>query len=236
MWERGVAGAEKVMAEYTLQAQPRQITGKKVGRLRREGVVPAVVYGPALSGPQSIQLDRKAFETLYARAGLSRLVTLTVDGGRGQPVFIRDVQYNLLRRRIDHVDFYAARMDVETTVSVPVTLVGDAPVATRGEGVVTQALTSVTLRALPRDIPPHLEIDASRIETLNDDVRIADLTLPSGVTVVDPPDTIVISVTRVSVEVEEVAEPVAAEAAEVEEASAEETPTGEAADESAGEA
>lgn len=203
------------MVEYTLQAQPRELIGKKVGRLRREGMLPAVVYGPALPGPRSIQLTRKEFETLYARSGLSRLVTLTVDSGEGQPVFIRDVQYNLLKRRIDHVDFYAARMDTETTASVPIVLVGEAPVTARGEGVVTQALTSVTLRALPRAIPPHLEIDASQIATLNDDVRVGDLALPPGVTVVDPADTIIISVTRVTTEEAVPAESVAAEAAAV---------------------
>lgn len=194
------------MADYTLRAQPREITGKKVAQLRRAGLLPAVVYGPALPGPQSIQLDQKDFVALYTRSGLSRLVTLSVgDTEPGQQVFIRDVHYNLLKRRIDHVDFYAARMDTETTASVPVHLVGEAPVAARNEGVVTQVLTSVTLRALPHSIPAHLEIDASQIETLNDDVRIGDLALPAGVTAVDHADTIVISVTRAAGDVEPVA-------------------------------
>jgi large subunit ribosomal protein L25 len=185
------------MADLTLTAQPRDLTGKKVGRLRRAGLLPAVVYGPALPGPRSIQLDYKQFEAIYSAAGLTKLITLTIgDSDRGQPVFIRDVQYNLLRRRIDHVDFYAARMDTETTATVPVVLVGEAPVVARGEGVISQVLASVTVRALPQAIPAHLEADARRIETINDDVRVADLSLPPGVTVVEPPDAIVVSVTR----------------------------------------
>lgn len=185
------------MAELTLTAQPRDLTGKKVGRLRRAGVLPAVVYGPALAGPRSIQLDYKQFEAVYAAAGLSKLITLKIgDNGQSQPVFIRDVQYNMLRRRIDHVDLYAAKLDAETTVAVPVILVGEAPVVTRGEGVITQVLASVTVRALPQALPAHLEVDARRIATVDDDVRVADLRLPPGVAVVEPPDAIVIAVTR----------------------------------------
>jgi large subunit ribosomal protein L25 len=218
------------MADLTLNAQPREVTGKQVKRLRRAGTVPAVVYGPAVSGPRSIQLDYKAFEAVYGAAGLSRLITLSVGGGAGQPVFIRDVQYNLLKRRVDHVDFYAAKMDVETTAAVPVVLVGEAPVATRDEGVVTQVLTSVTVRALPRAIPAHLEVDASAIETLDDDVRVADLRLPPDVTVVDNPDAIVISVTRMRVEEPELveAEEPAAEAEGADEAAEADEPTAEA--------
>jgi large subunit ribosomal protein L25 len=225
------------MADLILNAQPRELTGKQVRRLRRAGMAPAVVYGPAVSAPQSIQLDYKEFEAVYAAAGLSRLITLAVANGGGQPVFIRDVQYNLLKRRIDHVDFYAAKMDVETTAAVPILLVGEAPVATRDEGVVTQVLMSVTVRALPRAIPAHLEVDASAIETLNDDVRVADLRLPPDVTVVDNPDAIVVSVTRAMVEEpepveEEIPAEEAAEAAEAE-APAEPGAEAEASDEDA---
>lgn len=203
------------MADLTLAAQPRDVIGKQVNRLRKVGVLPAVVYGPALTGPRSIQLDYKTFESVYAHAGLSRLIALTIgEDGQAQPVFIRDVQYNLLKRRVDHVDFYAAQMDVETTASIQVVLVGEAPIVTRGEGVISQVLNAVTVRALPRAIPAHLEIDASRIKTFNDDVRVGDLSVPDGVSIVDSPDSVVISVTRSRGEepTAEVEAPAAAEA------------------------
>jgi large subunit ribosomal protein L25 len=158
-----------------------------------------------------------------------------IDGQR-QSVFIRDVQYNLLRRAVDHVDFYAANLNVDTTVSVPVVLTGEAPIVARGEGVVSLVHPTVSVRALPANIPTLFEVDASRIESVDNDVRVGDLTAPAGVTIVDAPDTVIVSVSRttVDVEVEEAAAAAAAEAAEAATAEAAEGAADEtAADENA---
>lgn len=207
------------MADLTITAQQRTVIGKKSRRLRRSGLLPAVVYGPAMSEPHPLQLDAREFDLLYRSAGMTQLVDLVVDGVGRQRVFIRDIQFNLLKRQIDHVDFYAANLNVETTMAVPIVLVGEAPVAARGEGVVTLAYQTVTVRALPAEVPAHFEVDASHIETINDDVRVSQLSVPAGVTILDDPDTVVVSVTRATVE-EEVAE--VAEAAEGAEETAEE--------------
>ena len=211
------------MADLTLTVQPRDIVGKKVRRLRRTGLLPAVVYGPTIAAPHSVQLDRREFEAVYHAAGTTQLVDLVFagDGGR-TTVFIRDVQYNLLKRQIDHVDFYAANLRVETTMAVPVVLAGEAPIAARGEAIVTLSHASVTVRALPTDIPAHLEADISRIETLGDDIRVADLPVPPNVTVIDSPDTVIVSVTRPTVEVEEEAPVEEAAAADTAEEAADE--------------
>jgi large subunit ribosomal protein L25 len=222
----------EAMADLVLNARPRDIIGKQVGQLRRAGVLPAVVYGPAMPGPSSIQLDYKEFAAVYSRAGRSKLITLTI-GDQPRTVFIREVQYNMLRRRVDHVDFYAAQMDVETTVSVPVVLVGEAPISRSGDAVVNQVLETVMVRALPRAIPGHLEVDAGRIATVDDDVRVGDLSVPSGVTIVDNPEAIVVSVTRsrLATEVAEEEAVTAEEVAASQEPTTDETDqTGEAAD------
>jgi large subunit ribosomal protein L25 len=202
------------MSDLTINAQPRTVLGKKSRRLRREGLLPAVIYGPAVDAPQPLQLDARQFEVVYRAAGLTQLVDLVVDGGNRQRVFIRDVQHNLLKRRIDHVDFYAANLNVETTVAVPVVLIGEAPVVARAEGVLSQPVTTVSVRALPANVPASFEVDLTQIETLNDDVRVSNLVAPEGVTLLDDPDTVLVSVTRAVVEEEEVAEEV--EEAEVE--------------------
>lgn len=225
------------MADLTLNAEPRALLGKKSRRLRRSGLLPAVVYGPAVREPRALQLDARAFDTVYRAAGMTQLVDLVIDGQR-QSVFIRDVQYNLLRRAVDHVDFYAANLNVETIVAVPVVLTGEAPIVARGEGVVSLEHQTVNVRALPAHIPALFEVDASRIESVDNDVRVGDLTAPAGVTIVDDPDTVIVSVSRstVDVEVEEAAEAAAAEAAEAAtaetaEGAAEETDEPAAADE-----
>jgi large subunit ribosomal protein L25 len=97
------------MADLSLTAQPRATVGKRVRQLRRAGRLPAVIYGPALDAPQSIQLDQQEFETVYHAAGLVKPIDLTVVGGGSREVAIKDVQYNLLQRRVVHVDFYAGR-------------------------------------------------------------------------------------------------------------------------------
>lgn len=214
------------MADLTITAQQRTVIGKKSRRLRRSGLLPAVVYGPAISEPHPLQLDAREFDLLYRSAGMTQLVDLVVDGVGRQRVFIRDIQFNLLKRQIDHVDFYAANLNVETTMAVPIVLVGEAPVAARGEGVVTLAYQTVSVRALPTEVPAHFEVDTSHIETINDDVRVSQLSVPAGVTILDDPDTVVVSVTRATIEEEvvEVAEAAeeTAEAAEGAEETAEE--------------
>jgi large subunit ribosomal protein L25 len=221
------------MADLTINAQPREVVGKKVKKLRREGFVPAVVYGPAVDAPRAVQIERKAFESVYRAAGTSQLVGLAVGAERRTtPVFIRDVQYNMLKRRVDHIDFYAANLRAETTVNVPVVLTGEAPIVRRGEAILNQVVNTVAVRALPTEIPAHIEVDLAGVETLNDDIRVSDLTVPAGVTLVDSPETMIVSVTAPTVEVVE--EPVAAEAAAEPEA-AEEPEAETAAEAGAGE-
>lgn len=194
------------MADLTLSAQPRELIGKKVSQLRRVGQLPAVIYGPAIAAPQAIQLDAKQFETVYHAAGLTHVIDLAVGDGLPTTVLIREVQYNLLKRAIDHVDFYAANLREQTIVAIPLTLVGEAPVVARGEGVLNQIHTTVRVSALPTAIPSHLEIDLSSVQTVNDDVRVSDLTAPADVTIVDSPDTVLVAVTHVAgVPVEEAA-------------------------------
>jgi large subunit ribosomal protein L25 len=210
--KRGGVWTEEMMAtqDLTLTARPRELTGKKVGRLRREGLLPAVVYGPGLSGSRVLQLPVAEFQTVYRTAGTSRLIRLQVDQSPEQwRVFIKTVQYDLLKRRIEHVDFYAANLREETTVAVPVVLTGEAPIAARGEAVVSLQLTTLDLRALPMAIPPRIEIDISRIESPDDDIRVGDVPLPEGVSTAVAPETVLVSVTRVTTGAEE---PVAAEA------------------------
>lgn len=203
--------------DLTLLAHLRVERGKKVRKLRREGIMPGVVYGPAIAEPHGIQFDSKAFETLYQSAGKTTLIRLQLGAVSQQwRVFIRSVQYNALKRKIEHVDFYAANLLEETTVVVPIHIVGEAPVVALGTGMLEQVHHTVSVRALPTNVPSHLDADISTLATLVDSIRVSDLQLPPGVTIIDAADTVLITATRTGMaEAEEeaaaVSEPVPAE-------------------------
>ncbi len=206
------------MARQRLSAQPRAVLGKKVKKLRREGLVPAVLYGPAVKTPRPLELSARDVERTYAYAGSSTLLDLVVDGGRPQPVLIHAVQHDPFRRYLLHVDFLAPDMNVELTVAVPLALVGESPAVNEG-GVLSQLLTEVQVRCLPDAIPHALEFDLSGVTEIGAQVTAGEIPLPAGVALVTAEDDLVLKIDQPQVaepetvdEAEETAEPEDAEA------------------------
>lgn len=166
--------------DLTLRAEPRTVHGKKVSRLRREGLVPGVVYGPVISETISVSVNRRDFEKFFHAAGHSTVFTLTWDGGK-QPVIIREVQVDPVSRAPLHIDFFAPNMRVALRQAVPVVLHNHAAGA---EGVLQVALTEVEVEALPADLPHQLDADIAGLVSVGDTLRVGDLTAPKGVTIV----------------------------------------------------
>src|SRR5262245_61410913 len=193
------------MADATLTAERRTAAGKgPAGRARREGLVPAVVYG---LGEDNVPVSVKARELthiLSGAAGANTLITLTIDGHE-QLALARQIQRNPVKGTLVHVDFIRIRADQAIQADVPVHLVGDAEGVSVG-GVLEQMIHTVSVEAKPADVPASLEIDISALE-IGDSVRVSDLVIPAGVTVRNEPEDLVahISAPRVA-EVEEAAE------------------------------
>ena len=181
------------MARQRVSAQPRAVLGKKVKKLRREGLVPAVLYGPAVQGVRPLELPARDIERTYAHAGTSTLLDLVVDGGRPQPVLIHAVQHDPFRRHLLHVDFFAPDMNVDLTVTVPLALVGESQAVDEG-GVLTQFLTEVQVRCLPDAIPHALEFDLSGVIAVGTQITAGELPLPAGVALVTPEDELVLKI------------------------------------------
>lgn len=165
--------------DLTLRAEPRTVHGKKVSRLRREGLVPGVVYGPVISETISVSVNRREFEKFFQSAGHSTVFTLTWDGGT-QPVIIREVQVDPVTRVALHIDFFAPNMRVVLRQAVPVVLQNHGT----PEGNLQVALTEVEVEALPSDLPHQLDADVSGLIAIGDTLRVADLVAPAGVTIV----------------------------------------------------
>jgi large subunit ribosomal protein L25 len=165
-----------------LVAEPRDILGKKVALLRRDGKLPAVVYGHGHAS-EAIQLDAHEFEILRRHAGRNALVDLKVGSGRAYPVLLHGVQEHPVNRKPIHVDFFVVKMTEEMAVDVPVAVVGESEAVAKQGGTLLHLRDTVHIRALPADIPPSLELDVTPLDNFDAVLHVSDLVVPAGVTV-----------------------------------------------------
>lgn len=186
--------------ELVLMAEPREIHGKKVKRLRREGLVPGVVYGPVVDETVSVSVNEREFRKFYMAHGHSTIFTLKWDGG-SQPVLIREVQVDPVRQDMLHIDFFAPNMTVKLRQSVPVALHNAAEEIQAG-GVLQHTLNEIEVEALPADLPSEIGVDISSLTSIGDSLHVRDIAAPANVEIVTDPDTTVASVIHQVVEEE----------------------------------
>ncbi|MEM7128550.1 MAG: 50S ribosomal protein L25 [Chloroflexota bacterium] len=161
------------MATLELGAGPRKLIGRKVKQLRRQGIIPVVVYGN-VEEALSLQVPEREFERTLRDGGNSQLIQLSVEDGSKHNVLLRDLQRHPVRHTLLHADFYAINMSEKQQVSIPLVPVNE-PAAMASGLMVLQAMDTVEIEALPNAIPATIEVD------------ITDLTLESSITVADLP-------------------------------------------------
>ncbi len=215
------------MQSLTLQANKRNVLGKKTRFLRRQGVTPAHLFGHGLES-LPLQCDTAELRQIIAQAGTTRLISLDIVGDK-QPrrIFIREIQRDACTGKLLHVDFYQVRMEEKIKSDIPIVLVGEAPAMKEKGRILTHGVTSLSIECLPDKLPPQVEVDLSPLEELDQAIYVRDITLSPDITLITDPDQMVVKVAEVYVEkVEEVVEAeveaVEAEAAEAEETTAEE--------------
>lgn len=179
----------------TLAATSRTVTGRKVAAIRREGRLPAVVYGHGVAS-KSVSLDAHEFDLLRHRAGSNILVDLVVDERTPQAVLIHAVQIDVVSRRALHADLLAVQMTEERTVDVPVHATGTSPADELGQGTLLHVLEHVKVRALPDNLPASIEYDVSGLTEVDSAVFVSDLAIPEGVTLLSDPGEIVAKILR----------------------------------------
>jgi large subunit ribosomal protein L25 len=196
----------------TLSIEPRDRFRKQNRAVRAAGLVPAVIYGHRVD-PVSVSLPRREFQRAFHKVGKTQLLDLQI-GGEPSPrkVLVREVQYDPRRGDMLHVDFYQVNLKEKITADVPVVVVGESPAVQRRDGELQHSLHSLKVTCLPADIPEHIEVDVSGLENVDDSIRIAQLTVPSGVEVLGDPDEVVVKVAHLRVQEEEA--PVVAEGEE----------------------
>jgi large subunit ribosomal protein L25 len=209
------------MAEVKLSAEPREGVGKGAARkARAAGKVPAVLYGPEVE-PMRLAVDaRELWHALHTDAGTNVLINLQLDGD----TFLtmpREIQRDIVRGSLLHVDFLRIRRDVAIQVEVPIHLVGESAGVKEG-GVVEHHLWELRVEVLPQDVPESLEADISHLN-IGDSLHVSDIKIPGNVTVVTPMEETLVTVVPPPVLVVEPTEEELAAA----EAAAAEAPEGE---------
>ena len=212
------------MAEHLkLSATVRKATGKGVAkRLRKEGIIPAVVYGHKTSSiPLAINL-KQFMRVIIGGKSEHKLFGLSIEGNgeeKEKTVMIKEIQIDPLKIRYLHVDFFEVAMDEEVTLSIPIKLTGVAEGVKVG-GVLQQVRRELEIKCLPSQIPDSLEIDVSSLQ-IGDSIHLEAVQMPPGIKVLEDADLTVATILAPTVE-KEVVEEVAAEEEEVEKAAAEE--------------
>lgn len=181
------------MAEsYTLEAQPRTLIGKKVGQLRRAGIVPVVVYGAKVQ-PMHLQINERVLTNTLYKAGGTHIINIDIEG-KTQQVIARDVQRDVMRGNILHVDFLAIDATTLISAEIPVHFSGESPAVETGQGILMSGISSVTIEALPSDLIDRIEVDLSLLKNVNDTMYVRDLKLGDKIAVLTDEDAMIVRV------------------------------------------
>ncbi|HEX2623550.1 MAG TPA: 50S ribosomal protein L25 [Phototrophicaceae bacterium] len=184
------------MADFSIEAQPRSITGKKVSQVRNQGLVPGTIYGPK-SQPVSIQVPYRPLEIALTKAGGTNLIDLVVEG-KTRTVLAREVQRDPIKRTIRHIDFYEVDLLSKIRTSVPLHFVGESPVVAQKRGVLITGPAAITIEVLPTKLLHVIEVDLSSLKNLGDSVTVADLKLGDDIHIVDDPEEMLAKVIQTS--------------------------------------
>lgn len=200
------------MNKIILKASKRSLLGKKVKKLRHEGILPANVYGQSIKS-QAIQVSMNDFQKVHKKAGKTKIVDLEVDKDI-LPVLIQNIQTNPLTGVPVHTDFYRVNLKQKIQTEVSVELIGEARAVVEKIGMLLQTLNKVEIEALPTDLPEKLTLDVSKLAKVDEELKVMDLKLPVGVELITDKNISIVKVGElVSKEAEALAEQEAAAAA-----------------------
>lgn len=185
-------------------------SSNSTNRLRREGFLPGILYGPK-DDNLSIKFNKKEFEKIFYKVGEHTILNLVVEDKKQDfRVLIHDYQIDPVDKHLTHVDFLIISDDRPVKTNIPIRIIG-APKGVKVGGILEEFITSIKIKALPKDIPHFIEIDVTDLD-VSESYKVRDLTIPENVTVLNPQDQTIVGVvtSRVTKEEEE-------EAAETEE-------------------
>jgi large subunit ribosomal protein L25 len=180
------------METLELKADVRETTGRKVKTLRQEGFIPAVLYGH--TDPVLLQIEAKPLGKVLREAGTHQLIGLQIGNKKPVVTLAREIQRDPIRHSYLHVDFFAVKMDEKVTAHVPLVITGEAPAVKNQGGILTQGMDEVEIECLPADLLSAIEVNIDGLLGYNDSISVADLVVPTTVTILSDPDSMVVKV------------------------------------------
>lgn len=193
-----------------LKTQARIILGKKVKSLRKQGLIPAELYGHQTEN-RHLAVFAKEFQKIFKEAGESTIINLATDENQIIPAMIYEVQTDPLSDQILNVDFYQIKMSEKICVPVPFVFAGEAPAVKNFGGILVKTLQEIEIEALPADLPHNIQIDLTKLDAIGKNIAVKDLPANDKIKFLSAPETIIATVVE----------------AQTEEAAAEKTPTAE---------
>lgn len=190
----------------SIKAEKRKELGKKVNNLRRQGILPAILYGPEIDN-LNIQLDLKEFAKNYKELGHNTLFSLKVED-KEFLVLVHEVKIDPLSGEINHVDFYQPILTKEVEATVPIIFEGEAAAVKDLGGTLMKEMQEVTVKALPQNLPHEIRVNIEKLKTFEDEILIKDLEAGENVIIMKEPNQIVVFVAPVENIEEELAEPI----------------------------
>jgi len=199
------------MGKLNLKAEKRTVLGRKIKKIRREGLLPANVYGKKVAS-LSLQLDAKEFAKIYQEAGETGMIDLSVSGEKEvRPVLIHNIQKDPVSEDFLHVDFRQVILTEKVTATIPVQITGEAPAETQKLGILVQQTSEIEIEALPADLPERFVVDVSKLAEVNQTIFLKDLTIDrKKIEIKTDPEQIIVKIEPLAKE-EVVAPPPAAE-------------------------
>lgn len=167
---------------YALSATKRTSSGKRAKDEHKNMRVPAVMYGQGID-PQMISVPKTEFSRMFAAAGSSTLVDLSIENATPVKVVIKDVQVHPITMAAYHIDFHQVRMDKELTAQIPLKFINDSAAVKVMGGTLIKSIDALTVTCLPGDLPHEIEVDLAKLAKFEDTITLATLVLPKGVKV-----------------------------------------------------
>lgn len=180
------------MKRPKLTVEKRSISGKKVKKLRKEGILPANIYGKDIKS-LSVQLPQKEFEKIFKEVGETGLVDVHLNGEL-KPSLIHNVQMDYLHNLPLHADFFQVNLKEKVKTMVPIKTLGEPKAVSDKLGLLLQPLSEVEVEALPTDLPEYIEVNVESLATVNDQMAVSDIKAPSGVTILTDPSQVVVKI------------------------------------------
>jgi large subunit ribosomal protein L25 len=226
---------KQVKEKVSLKVEKRKVLGKKVKKLRKEGILPANIYGKNVKS-LAVQVSLKDFLPIYKKVGETGIVEVMVEGEKTpRHALIHNVQKDPVTDQPLHADFHQVSLTEKITASIPVELVGESSAVVQKLGVLIQPLSEVEVEALPTELPEQFTVDISGLKEIDQAITVGDLKPPAGVKILTSEKEILVKINPPTKEEEVAPSPTEEKAVSEEEKAAPEAAEKEAAPKQEGE-